>query len=115
MTRIQIAVALLLSGCLAPLAFAKSYINGQVVLVDKNDDQIPAVGVDVVVLETGDSDTTKANGQFRIFLPDIIKPGEKVTIQVTKRDWKIWKPEEGQMRVPAPSERGVDIIRLLRK
>jgi len=114
MTRIRIDVILLLCAIFTTPALAgQRSIAGRVILIEKNDDQTPAVGVDVAITQTGDSDKTKANGLFRIFLRDTLKPGEPVTITVTKKNWRIWPPQGGQTLVPADPEKTVTVITLL--
>jgi len=108
------AVAVLACALVAPLTFAKDrFINGQVVTVGKNDEETPVAGLDVAIKEDGNSDKTKANGKFLIFLPDAFKPGEKVTIQVAKKGWRIWYPLGGEARIVAKPEKAVEVIKLL--
>ena len=96
-----------------PLSGKERTLNGEVLLVGEHDDPTPAVGVDVTIKETGDTVRTKAQGLFRIFLPDAFKPGEKVTLSVDKKGWVIQYPLDGETPIRADLEKHVEKVRLL--
>src|SRR5215208_626521 len=115
MNRIRVIAVLFLCALFTTPCAAERYIIGQVVYVGKDNEETPAVGVDVAIKETGNSDKTKADGLFRIFLPDEFKPGEDVTLHVRKEKWVIWSPIAGQARVPADPAKKVEVIKLLKR
>jgi hypothetical protein len=88
-------------------------LKGQVLLVGEHDETMPAVGVDVMLREVGNPVRTKAGGLFRIEVPDILRPGDRVTLIVEKKDWRVWYPLAGEARLPADPEREVVVVRLL--
>ena len=62
---------------LPSLALARAReLCGQVVMVGPHEETTPAVGVVVTLKETGDTVRSKAQGLFRLFLPDLFKAGE---------------------------------------
>ncbi len=75
-------------------------IKGKVVFVGKHDETTPAVGIDVVINETGDSGKTKAGGLFRISLPQKLKARGSVTLSVSKPGWVIQYPLDGETPIP---------------
>ncbi len=89
-------------------------LKGQVVLVKEHDETVAVEeGVEITFKERGDTVRTKAQGLFRLFLPDAYKAGEKITLLVNKPDWRIQYPLEGEARVPAELEKELVEIRLL--
>jgi hypothetical protein len=68
----------------------------KVVRIDEHEQKKPEVNITVTMLETGDADDTNSLGLFRIFLKDIFKPGEKVTLVIDKPDWRIRYPLDGE-------------------
>jgi tetratricopeptide (TPR) repeat protein len=98
----------------APAVADKRYLQGKLVFVDGQDRQAPAVGLDIVCQETGDSDTTGANGLFKIPLPDVLLPGDRIRLQVQRTHWRIWQPLAGEVAVPARArEKKVVMVKLL--
>ncbi len=87
-------------------------LRGHVVLVGLHDETTPAVGVDVTHKETGNTVRTKAKGLFRLFLPDLFRAGETITLMVEKTGWRIQYPLDGEARVPANLEKDTIEIRL---
>ena len=87
-------------------------LHGQVVLVGLHDETTPAVGVDVTHKETGNTVRTKAKGLFHLFLPDLFRAGEAITLMVEKTGWRIQYPLDGEARVPANLEKDTIEIRL---
>ena len=88
-------------------------LQGQVVLVGSYDETKPAVGVDVMLKQTGDVVTTVAGGLFRLFISDKFKAGEEITLLVTKPDWRIQYPLDGETHMPANLDKDQIEIRLL--
>jgi len=88
-------------------------LKGQVIHIDENDNKIPEVGLDITLKESGDSSKTKAQGLFRIFLPDVFKAGERVTFLLNKPGWVIHSPLDGEARVPDDLKKDLIEIRLL--
>lgn len=88
-------------------------LQGRVVLVGDHDDLKPAVGQDVILVESGDSTRTKQGGKFRLFLKDIFKSGAKITLAVERQDWRIQYPLDGETRVPDDLEKELLEVRLL--
>ena len=85
---------------LVPTDLFAEDLKGKVVLVGKHDETTPAVGIDVVINETGDSGKTKAGGLFRISLPQRLKARGSVTLSVTKPGWVIQYPLDGETPIP---------------
>lgn len=89
-------------------------LKGQVVLVKEHDETVAVEeGVEVTFKERGDKVRTKAQGLFRLFLPDVYQTGERITLLVDKPDWRIQYPLEGEVRIPADLEKELVEIRLL--
>jgi tetratricopeptide (TPR) repeat protein len=89
-------------------------LKGQVVLVKEHDETVAVEeGLEVTFKERGDKVRTKAQGLFRLFLPDVYKAGERITLLVDKSDWRIQYPLEGEVRIPADLEKELVEIRLL--
>ena len=88
----------LLPGCLVA---QERWLRGKVVHPGEHDEKVPEVNLTVTIEENGNADTTTSQGLFRIVLPDIFKPGDKVTLRVDKLDWRIHLPVEGETRIPA--------------
>ena len=99
---------------LSALTLAQGQIlKGKVLLVGQHDETTPAIGVDVILEETGDTVTTVAGGLFRLFIADKFKAGEEITLQVTKPDWRIQYPLDGETHIPADLDKDRIEIRLL--
>jgi len=97
----------------SPLLAQERMLKGQVLLVGENGETTPATGVDITFNETGDTTRSKTSGLFKIFLPDIFKSGETLTLQVKKQGWRIQYPLDGEARIPANLLKETVIIRLL--
>ena len=110
----NLALCLVYLWLLPTLVFAQGQIlKGQVLLVGPYDETTPAVSVDVMLKQTGDSVTTLAGGLFRLYLPDQFKAGEEITLLVTKPDWRIQCPLDGETHIPADLDKDLIEIRLL--
>jgi tetratricopeptide (TPR) repeat protein len=97
-----------------PALADKRFLHGKAVFVDEQDRQTPAVGLDIVCEETGTSETTDAGGLFRVFLPDVLLPGDRIRLQVQRTDWRIWQPSAGEVTIPAsPHEKKAVTVKLL--
>jgi hypothetical protein len=83
------------------LSAQERWLRGKVVSIDEHEQRKPEVNITVTMLETGDADNTNSLGLFRIFLKNIFKPGEKVTLVIDKPDWRIRYPLDGEARIPA--------------
>src|SRR5262249_5157682 len=100
----------LLPGCLVA---QERWLRGKVMSPGAHDEPVPEVNLTVTIEENGNSDTTNSQGMFRVVLPDIFKPGDKVTLQVDKPGWRVHTPVEGETRVPADLRKEVVEVRLL--
>ena len=110
----NLALYLICLWLLPTLGLAQGQIlKGQVLLVGDHDETKPAVGVDVILKQTGDTVTTVAGGLFRLYLPDRFKAGEEITLLVTKPDWRIQYPLDGEIHIPADRDKDHIEIRLL--
>jgi tetratricopeptide (TPR) repeat protein len=110
----SIFVSVILLLMLPSLALARAReLCGQIVLVGPHEETTPAVGVVVTLKETGDTVRSKAQGLFRLFLPDLFKAGETITVMVQKTGWRIQYPLDGEARVPANIEKDIIEIQLL--
>ena len=87
------------------LVAQERWLRGKVVRLGEHDEKLPEVNLTVTIEETGNTDTTNSGGMFRITLPEIFQPGDKVTLHVDKPDWRIYLPVEGETRVPADCAR----------
>lgn len=85
---------------LVPIQSFAEDLKGKVVFVGKHDELTPAIGIDVVINETGDSGKTKAGGLFRISLPQRLKARGSVTLSVSKPGWVIQYPLDGETPIP---------------
>ncbi len=97
----------------APVLSHGAHLKGRVVLVGKHDETTQAQGVDVTLKETGDTVRTKAQGLFRMFIPEYFKAGEKITLLVDKKGYRIQYPLDGEVLVPAELTKSMVEIRLL--
>ena len=101
----RLTIALVLAACLASLANAQSprQLLGKIV---KGDDpsQRALDNVKVVLDESGSHDITKDGGLFQLFLPDVLKAGDEVTITVTVPRYAIYEPPGGKLRIPADAD-----------
>ena len=112
MKKLFCLVSLLLLLAIPDLSYGE-HLKGRVVLIDKHDKTSPAEGIDVTLEETGDTVRTKAQGLFRMFIPDIFRAGETVTFLVAKAGYCIYYPLEGEHPIPADLKKNVVEIRLL--
>ena len=97
-----------------PALADKRFVQGKLVFVDEQDKQTPAVGLDIVCEETGSSDTTNTDGLFKVSLPAILLPGDRIRLQVQRPEWRIWQPLAGEVTIPArPYEKMAVTVKLL--
>jgi tetratricopeptide (TPR) repeat protein len=89
------------------------WLRGKVVTIDEHEQKKPEVNLTVTMLATGDADNTNSMGLFRIFLKNIFKPGEKVTLVIDKPGWRIRYPLDGEARIPADLGKEVVEVQLL--
>ena len=125
MKKLFYLVSLLLLLGIPVLSYGKP-LKGRVVLIDKHDKTSPAEGVDVTLKETGDTVRTKAQGLFRMFIPDDFRAGENVTFLVgTKKLWsgdrienfiktKLAEKSKEQIR-PGGSPQGIDFSEAIKE
>jgi tetratricopeptide (TPR) repeat protein len=95
------------------LSAQERWLRGSVVSIGEHQGKIPEVNIMVTIKETGDTRNTNSQGLFRIFLKDIFKAGEKVTLIVDKPGWRIQYPLEGEARLPADLEKELVEVWLL--
>jgi hypothetical protein len=110
----RIIVHLIVITLCVPCQLFAEDLKGKVMLVYKDDTLEPAVGIDVVIEETGDSGKTKAGGLFRIFLEEKLKVRGSLTLSVSKPGWVIQYPLDGQTLIPTNLDALVQ-VRLLPK
>ncbi|MBU1052791.1 MAG: hypothetical protein KKC46_03045, partial [Proteobacteria bacterium] len=89
--------------CPALSAMAKQDLRGKVYILGENDKRFPVTNTTVRIQSTDDSDITTSTGMFRIYLPDVFKTGETVTLEVEKPKYQILHPLAGEVRIPANS------------
>ncbi|MFH2043768.1 MAG: tetratricopeptide repeat protein [Pseudomonadota bacterium] len=87
--------------CPALSAKAKQELRGKIYMLGENDIRIPVTNTTVRIKSTDDSNITSSTGMFRIYLPDIFRPGETVTLEVEKPKYRILHPFAGEVRIPA--------------
>ena len=107
---------LLLAACLAcpTNAGSRRELLGKIVSGD-DQSQSPIDNVKVVLDESGSHDISKDGGLFQLFLPDVLRAGDEVTITVTAPGYAVYEPPGGKLRIPADLERTRIAIRLLPK
>ncbi len=88
-------------------------LNGKVVRIGKHGELHPEANLTVTLQETNQSDVTNSIGIFRIFLPDIFKTGEEITLIVDRPDWRIQSPLDGETRIPSDLKKELIEVRLL--
>src|SRR5215469_15243960 len=82
-------------------AQAHRELLGKVVKGDAQS-QAPVATAKVVLDEASSEFEIKPehNGLFHVFLPDIFRPGDEVTISVTAAGYAVYEPPGGKLRVP---------------
>ena len=100
--------------CLTASAQSRRSLLGKLV---KGDDQskVAVANAAVVLNEPGSHDTTDPDGLFSLFLPDLLRPGDEVTVSVTVPGYAIYDPPGGKVRIPSDFARTRIEIRLLPK
>ena len=96
--------ALLLA--LAGVAAAQK-LRGNLSILGQQDERTPVVGAPVWIKEIGygDKDQSVDGGDFRLFLPEIFRAGDEITLQVEKAGYQILNPVGGITRIPAELEK----------
>src|ERR1700733_4645301 len=71
--------------------------------VVKGDDppQVPVVNAKVVLDEAGSRSISDNEGLFHLFLPDVLRSGDEVTVTVTAPGYAVFEPAGGQLRIPS--------------
>ena len=99
---IAVLYPFLLLGLLVPsVTQAGPELRGKVYRLGPQDDLQPVTNTTVRIEATDDSDVTTSTGGFRLYLPDLFKPGQTVTLQVDLEGYRILIPHGGQVRIPA--------------
>jgi tetratricopeptide (TPR) repeat protein len=97
-----LALCMLMSLLLPGFVSAQErWLRGKVVRIGEHGEKIIEVNVTVALEGQGDPRSTNSQGEFRIFLKDIFKAGEKVTLVIDKPGWRIRYPLEEEARIPA--------------
>ena len=98
-------ISLFLASCFVCLAHAQAHsqLLGKLV---KGDDQsrTPVDSVSVSLDEDGSHDVTKDGGLFQLFLPDVLRAGDEVTITVAVPGYAIYEPPGGKLRIPSDAD-----------
>ena len=114
MSRRAFAWAVLLWVLLPSALIAQErWLRGKVVRQGEHGETIPEVNLTVRIEEAGNTDTTTSGGLFRIMLPDVFKPGDRVTLHIDKPGWRIHLPVAGETRVFADLQKELVEVRLL--
>jgi tetratricopeptide (TPR) repeat protein len=99
-------------GLLNPHVADATTLQGLVVKRGPLDEQTPASGVDVVLLENGASDRTTGVGSFDLSTVGL-SAGQRATLLVDLDGWRIQYPLDGEVRVPSSTDDAqVDIVLL---
>ncbi|MBU1055793.1 MAG: tetratricopeptide repeat protein [Proteobacteria bacterium] len=101
--KIILCLIVYLTICPALPVIAKQELRGKVYILGENDKRFPVTNTTVRIQNTDDSDITTSTGRFRIYLPDVFKAGETVTLEVEKPKYQILHPFAGEVRIPASS------------
>ena len=101
MKRIVLFIPLLITIPLVLYAEEKRTVSGTVVSVGEHGEMNTDTNLTVTIQETSQSDVTNSIEIFRLFLPHIFKPGEKITLFIDKPDLRIQYPLDGEARIPA--------------
>jgi hypothetical protein len=95
------------------LSAQERWLRGKVVRIGEHGEKIIEVNITVVIEGQGNPRNTNSQGEFRIFLKDIFKAGEKVTLVIDKPGWRIRYPLEGEARIPADLDKELVEVQLL--
>ncbi len=88
-------------------------LTGNVMLIGAHDEPTPAIGATVSLKGAGNPVRTLRGGEFRLFLPDIYKPGEDITLNVEIEGYRVFHPVGGETKVPADLDKQSIDIHLL--
>jgi tetratricopeptide (TPR) repeat protein len=89
------------------------YLRGQVVMVGAKGERIPAKGVKLWIRGRGDPALSRDGGEFRLLIPKVFRPGDRLTIEAEKKGYRIQHPLEGEIHLPADFEKDAIEVRLL--
>ena len=96
---------------LADPSLALREMKGTVYTLDAHDKKNPATNMTIREEKTKVSNVTTSEGGYRLLLPDDFIPGEPVTLFVESETFRIWRPFDGEVRIPAtPTKDPVDVI-----
>ncbi|MBD3325906.1 hypothetical protein GF339_15070, partial [candidate division KSB3 bacterium] len=103
-------IVLLMTAILLPglTAEAARELRGKVYFYEPRE---PVENVTVRIEETDDADVTTTTGAFRIFLPELFRTGDTVTLMVAKEGYQVLHPLAGKTRIPAEPRK--DPVKLL--
>jgi tetratricopeptide (TPR) repeat protein len=79
----------------------KPELRGKVFHLGENGEEIAEAGLIVTWEETGSSRSTNDLGLFRLPLLPGYRPGAKVTLSIDKPGWRIRRPFDGEVFIPA--------------
>ena len=104
----RVTGALFLATCLTCIACTANAQSPRELLgkIVKGDDpsQSPLDNVKVVLDESGSHDISRDGGLFQLFLPDVLRAGDEVTITVTVPGSAIYEPPGGKLRIPSDAD-----------
>ena len=86
-------------GCLANAQSPRELL-GKIVTGD-DQSQSPLDSVKIVLDESGSHDISKDGGLFQLFLPDVLKAGDEITITATAPGYAIYEPPGGKLNIPS--------------
>ena len=112
----RLPVAILLASILASRAGAQAQrqLLGKLVQGDEPS-PVPVANAKVVLDDSGSHDVSDSDGFFRLFLPDMLRAGNEITVTVTLPGYAILEPPGGRVRIPAQLKRDRVLIQLLPK
>jgi hypothetical protein len=109
----RLLTVFVLAACLTH-AQARRELQGRIVKGDAPS-QSAVANANIVLEESGSRDVTNDDGHFRLFVPDLLRPGDEITITVTVAGYAVYEPPGGSFRIPADLARTQQVIELLPK
>jgi len=85
---------------------------GKAYIIGIQEELNPIKNATLRIEETDDSDVTTSTGHFCIPLKDVFKAGDTVTVRVDSKDYQIYDPPAGKVRVPADLAKTKETVRL---